>query len=77
MATKSMNANNSVWANQIDRRTPSSQKNNPLLRHSLSRLLTTVGEQALAVYRYRHEAEPRFTNGGVRVIFRPGRIDLA
>ena len=40
------------------------------------RLVGTIGDYAVEVYRYSNDPEPVFSNGGTRVLIRPDRIDL-
>lgn len=46
------------------------------LWNDLWRLIGTLGAEALEIYRWNTEAQPKFSNGGTRVLIRPDRIDL-
>lgn len=46
------------------------------LWNNLWRLIGTLGAEALEIYRWNNDAQPKFSNGGTRVIIRPGRIDV-
>lgn len=41
--------------------------------NTLQNLVDTIGE----IYRFDRDTQPNFSNGGIRVIVRPDRIDLA
>jgi hypothetical protein len=56
--------------------TKANQKSGKPIWAGLKQLAGTIGEYAVEVYRYSNEPEPIFTNGGPRVLIRPGRIDL-
>jgi hypothetical protein len=40
-------------------------------------LIETIAAFVSGCYGWYHEVQPTFSNGGVRVLFRPDRIDLA
>jgi hypothetical protein len=42
----------------------------------LWRLAETVGSYVVEVYRWNNNAQPKFSNGGTRVLIRPDRIEL-
>jgi hypothetical protein len=43
----------------------------------LKRLIETIGDYAVEIYRADSNLQPTFSNGGTRVIIRSDRIDLA
>jgi hypothetical protein len=45
--------------------------------NGLQWLAETVGNSIVEVYRCNNDAQPKFSNGGTRVLIRPDRIDLA
>jgi hypothetical protein len=47
------------------------------LWNNLRQLLETISAEAVEIYRWNNDAQPQFSNGGVRMIIRLGRIDLA
>ena len=61
---------------KIDRQTKADQKSEKSVWDGLKRLAETIADYAVEVYRYNNSPEPVFSNGGTRVIIRPGRIDL-
>ena len=44
--------------------------------NGLKWLAETIGNYVVEVYCYTNNAQPKFSNGGVRVIIHPDRIDL-
>jgi len=47
------------------------------LWNNLRQLLETISAEAVEIYHWNNDAQPQFSNGGVRVLIRPDRIDLA
>jgi hypothetical protein len=74
--TKTICTNNSICTNQIYEQTFANQKNEKSVWNSLTQLAGTIGSYAVEVYRFNNDPEPVFSNGGTRVLFRLGRIDL-
>ena len=67
---------NPVCPEQIYRQTKANQKHKGSAWNGLKRLAGTIGDYATEVYRHSNDPEPVFSNGGPRVLIRPGRIDL-
>jgi hypothetical protein len=65
-----------VCGNQIYQQTELSQKSKKSVWRGFRQLVETIGGYALETLRYNNDPKPVFSNGGTRVVFRPGRIDL-
>jgi hypothetical protein len=52
-------------------------KTSPSIWGALKRLIETIGDYAVEIYRADSNLQPTFSNGGTRVIIRSDRIDLA
>ena len=76
MTTKCMCTTGTICSDQIYRPAKADQKSKESVWHGLKRLAGTIGDYAVEVYRYSNDPEPIFSNGGPRVLIRPGRIDL-
>lgn len=48
-----------------------------IIWNDLRRLIGTIGMAIIEIYRWNNEVQPQFLNGGMRVLIRPDRIDLA
>ena len=62
---------------QTCRQVKVSPKSEKSILGGLRQLLESIGDHAVEVYRTNNEPQPKFSNGGTRVIIRPDRIDLA
>jgi hypothetical protein len=74
--TKYIYTNDSICADQINNQTIANQKNENVTWNRIKQLAGTISNYAIEVYRYNNDPKPVFSNGGTRVLFRPGRIDL-
>ncbi|MCX7756446.1 MAG: hypothetical protein N2117_14560 [Anaerolineales bacterium] len=43
---------------------------------NLWRLIEIIGSEAIEIYRWNNDVQPKFSNGGTRFLIRPDRIDL-
>ena len=65
-----------VYGDQIRQQAEVNRKSKKSVWDGFRQLVRTIGEYALEVLRYNNDPEPVFSNGGTRVLIRPGRIDL-
>jgi len=66
-----------VCGDQIIQKTKVNQKSKKSAWNDFRKLVVTIGECALEVFRYNNDPEPVISNGGTRVLIRPDRIDLS
>jgi hypothetical protein len=76
MTTKYICTSDTICTDQIYRQAKANQKIEKSVWDGLRRLVGTIGDYAVEVYRYSNDPEPVFSNGGTRVLIRPDRIDL-
>ena len=74
--TKCICTSDMIGTDQIYRQTKANQKSEKFIWDGLRRLVGTIGDYAVEVYRYSNDPEPVFSNGGTRVLIRPDRVDL-
>lgn len=76
MTTKCICTSDTICTDQIYRQAKANQKSEKSVWDGLRRLVGTIGDYAVEVYRYSNDPEAVFSNGGTRVLIRPDRIDL-
>jgi hypothetical protein len=76
MTTKYICPSDTICTDQIYRQAKANQKSEKSVWDGLRRLIGTIGDYAVEVYRYSNDPEPVFSNGGTRVLIRLDRIDL-
>lgn len=76
MMTKSICTTDPFCTHQIYRQAKAHQESEKSVWTGLRRLVATIGDYAVEIYRYSNDPEPVFSNGGTRVLIRPDRIDL-
>lgn len=77
MTTKSICTTDKFCTDQIYGQTKNNQESENSVWAGLKRLVESIGDYAVEIYRYDNDPEPTFSNGGTRVLIRPDRIDLA
>jgi hypothetical protein len=65
-----------VCADQTCRQAKVSPKSEISIWNGLKQFLETIGGHVVEVYSYNNDTQPKFSNGGTRVLIRPDRIDL-
>ena len=75
--TECICASDMVCIDQTCRQVKASPKSEKSILGNLKQLLGAIGDYAVETYRINIDPQPKFSNGGTRVIVRPDRIDLA
>ncbi|MBN1313764.1 MAG: hypothetical protein JXB30_20335 [Anaerolineae bacterium] len=76
MTTKCICTRDTICTEQFYRQPRANQNNEESIWTGLTRLTGTIGYYATEIYHNSNDPEPVFSNGGTRVLIRPGRIDL-
>jgi len=76
MTTRCMCTGDTICAEQVCQPPRANQNSEESVLAGLTWLAGAIGDYAIEVCRYSNDPEPIFSNGGVRVLIRSGRIDL-